>query len=179
MLYFCGNQLALLVDTVLERDNGMRTCTAHDCRGLRWLLFRATAAPERTVWVCAPMSARALYCVRNGRADIRDAICHTTTGMVEIVTVAGTESVPDSCVVCARIPEALLPPPGHRVRPRHAAIRNQADRALLPLSSSSPSRAKARTVPLAKIWSVIDQQEGDLFTRRPAVGRIGGRTHLT
>jgi hypothetical protein len=60
------------------------------------------------VRACLPDSALAE--VAAGRAAVRDALPHTATGTVEVVTINRGRAVPDSCLLCHDIPTTLLPP---------------------------------------------------------------------
>jgi hypothetical protein len=109
MLCFLGFDLELVVDHILDpRDSMVRS--AHDPEGERWLVVQVDDNPDRLAWVCAPASLRALREVASGRATLRDALRHSLTGTVEVVTVEHGRSVPDRCLCCAAIPEDLLNP---------------------------------------------------------------------
>ena len=108
MLKFLGFSLELFVDEVLY-DDGSSVCSARDFEGGHWLIVQVDADPEHLVWVCAPISARALSRVAAGSATTRDAVRHSLTGTVQVVTVDHGRAVPDSCLCCAAIPDHLLP----------------------------------------------------------------------
>ncbi len=128
MLHFFSHNLELCVPHVLARDDGPTLCVGVDYEGRHWLLYRGAARPGGQVWVCAPASARAVDCVRQGTASVHDALLHSLTGTVEIVTVGGRAAHPDRCVRCPEIPPSLLPNRSwhvgpHRGEPRTAAPR--------------------------------------------------------
>lgn len=106
MLKFLGFELELFVDEILDQDSVVRS--AQDFRGGHWLIIEVAQDPERLVWVCAPISVRALHEVVTGRAKPSDAVRHSATGTVELVTVERGRAVPDRCLCCASIPEHLL-----------------------------------------------------------------------
>jgi hypothetical protein len=109
MLHFLSYDLELWVHDILVRDDGLKLCVGTDYSGQQWLLFRAVAEEDRQVWVCAPASARAIDCVRKGTASVGDALRHSLTGLVEIVTVGRDRGTPDRCVRGSDIPTDLLP----------------------------------------------------------------------
>ena len=113
MLTFFGFDLELFVDSGVadgwRAEHGASARPARDFSGQHWLIVHVDADPEHLVWVCAPISVRALQAVATGRATVRDAVRHSLTGAVEVVTVEHGRAVPDRCVCCAAIPEALLP----------------------------------------------------------------------
>jgi hypothetical protein len=114
MLTFFGFELELFVDQVLDGQDPLMH-SARDFRGEHWLIIQVDDDPEHLVWVCAPISVRALRSVTAGQASPRDAVRHSLTGNVEIVTVDRGRAVPDRCLRCAVIPESLLPDPELRV----------------------------------------------------------------
>jgi hypothetical protein len=111
MLIFCGFEIELFVDEVLTRDDGLRVCCGRDGTGHRWLIARVDEDPDYLAWLCAPVSERAIRAVVTGCASPRDVIRHSATGTVELVAVDHGRAVPDRCLLCADIPEALLPDP--------------------------------------------------------------------
>jgi hypothetical protein len=109
MLRFCGFDLELLVDEVLDPGEAV-VRSASDSTGERWLIVQVDRDPDHLVWVCAPISSRALHAVTSGRASARDAVRHSATGTVEVVTIDHGRAVPDRCLCCAAIPADVLPP---------------------------------------------------------------------
>jgi hypothetical protein len=109
MLIFCGFEIELFIEGVLARDDGPRLCWARDYAAQQWLVCRVGDDPEHLAWLCAPVSERAVEAVMSGRATPRDAIRHSVTGTVELVAVDCGRAVPDRCLLCAHIPEDLLP----------------------------------------------------------------------
>jgi hypothetical protein len=106
MLKFFGFDLELFVDATLDHDALVHS--AHDFRGEHWLIILADRDPDHLIWVCAPVSVRALQEVTSGKATAGDAARHSSTGMVEVVTVDHGRAVPDRCVCCAAV-SSLLP----------------------------------------------------------------------
>ena len=85
--------------------------SAHDGQ-CRYLLARTSGL----IWLCAPISERALDCVASGRAELRAAFAHSLTGMVERFTV-WSDAVRESMIPCAQLQDEDLPRAGLRVRP--------------------------------------------------------------
>jgi hypothetical protein len=54
--------------------------------------------------------------VATGRSTPRDALRHSSTGLVEVVSYAGGRALPETALLCAEIPESLLPPDDLAVR---------------------------------------------------------------
>jgi hypothetical protein len=63
-------------------------------------------------WVCAPVSERALDCVRGGRTSPWTVLHHSCTGTVDVYRTAPDGSLHQSTVLCASLPG---------VRPERAA----------------------------------------------------------
>jgi hypothetical protein len=117
MLRFLGSDLELFVDEILD-DHDSVVRSAHDFRGEHWLVVQVDDNPDRLAWVCAPSSVRALREVATGRATVRDALRHSLTGTVEVVTVDHGRFVRDRCFCCAGLPDDLLTPADARVKHR-------------------------------------------------------------
>jgi hypothetical protein len=115
MLIFCGFEIELVVEAVLARDDGPRVCCARDGTALQWLIVRVDEDPDHLAWLCVPVSARAMEAVVSGRAAPRDVIRHSATGTVDLVVVDQGRAAPDRCLLCADIPEHLLPADDRRV----------------------------------------------------------------
>jgi hypothetical protein len=102
MLKFCGFDLELNVDSILQRTGDHLTVlSAVDFHAEPWLIVEADADPYQTSWVCAPVSRRAVELVATGRAFARDAVKHSRTGWVEIVRIVDGRAVPDTRVACS------------------------------------------------------------------------------
>lgn len=107
MLRFCGFELELTVDKVLERRcDQLAVFSATDTDGEHWLIVEAARHEQEFAWVCAPASDRAVELVAAGRATATDALRHSRTGWVEVVRVVDGHAVPDQRVSCAEL--ALL-----------------------------------------------------------------------
>jgi hypothetical protein len=117
MFFFLGFDLELTIDRVLIETDGPRLCAGIDLQGQRWLVFRSCSNAEESRWLCSPITDRALRQVETGRAKARDALRHSSTGLVEVVSYTNGGVVPERCFRCAEIPESLLPPADLRVRP--------------------------------------------------------------
>jgi len=105
---FRGWQSTLVVDEELMPDD---VFSAHDERGARYLL----AHTATTSWLCAPISERALECVASGQAELRAVFAHSSTGMVELLTVRHGAVCAESLVPCAELTDDVLPRPGVRL----------------------------------------------------------------
>ena len=78
--------LELFIDEVLgDHEPVMRS--ACDFQGEHWVIVQVDDDPEHLVWVRAPIGLRALRSVATGSASVRDAVRHSLTGYVEVVTV--------------------------------------------------------------------------------------------
>jgi hypothetical protein len=115
MLTFCGSDIELVIDTVLARGDWPDLCFARDFTGVHWMIVQVDDDPVHLAWLCAPISDRAMQEVASGRATPRDAVSHSATGTVELVTVDHGRAVPDRCLLCASVPQHLLPPAERRV----------------------------------------------------------------
>ena len=109
MLKFCGFELELNVDGILQRTGDHLTVlSATDFHAEPWLIVEAGSDDHETAWVCAPVSRRAIELVAAGRALAADAVKHSHSGWVEIVRIIDGRAVPDERVLCAD----LAPLPG-------------------------------------------------------------------
>lgn len=109
MLIFCGFEIELVIDGVVARQDGPTLCCARDSAGDRWLIVEVDDDPVHLAWLCVPVSERAMDAIASGRAAARDAVRHSVTGTVDLVTIDHGRAVPDCCLLCASIPEHLLP----------------------------------------------------------------------
>lgn len=101
MLKFCGFDLELTVESVLQRqDDQPAVFTATDAGGDQWLIVEAGSDDHGFSWICAPASDRAVESVSAGRAAAVDAIRHSFTGWVEVIRVVDGHAVPDQRVRC-------------------------------------------------------------------------------
>lgn len=109
MLKFCGFDLELTVETVLQRrDDQPAVFTAQDALGDQWLIVEADSDEHGFSWICAPASDRVVALVAGGRASAVDAIRHSRTGWVEVVRVVDGHAVPDTRVSCSDITSVPL-----------------------------------------------------------------------
>jgi hypothetical protein len=107
MLMFYGSDLELFVDRVLRRGDGPDLCAAHDAGGQEWVILQVDDDPCHLVWLCAPVSARALDAVVADPKLAIDAIRHSLTNSIEKVVVENGRCVPDSCVLGGPISDDL------------------------------------------------------------------------
>jgi hypothetical protein len=103
----------LEADEVLEWEADIPTLfSGHSPDGERYLVRHAARSDHTVIWVCAPISERALACVRTGRAEVRDAFTHTATGGVDILTLGPDGHCTESFKMCAELRDEDLPPAG-------------------------------------------------------------------
>jgi hypothetical protein len=110
VLKFLGFELELFVDVAIDDAKAM-VRSARSFLGEHWLIVQVDQNPDHLVWVCAPITLRALEAVRIGRATPRDALRHSASGSVEVVTVDHGRAVPDRWLLCSALGEELLPHP--------------------------------------------------------------------
>lgn len=110
MLRFCGFDLELAVDSVLQRrSDEPAVYSATDPGGQHWLIVETDRHDGETqAWLCAPASPLVVDLVRSGRATPSDAVLHSLTGWVEVVAVVDGHSVPDRRVACSDLPATGL-----------------------------------------------------------------------
>jgi hypothetical protein len=107
MLTFCGSDLALTVEQLLDKEDWPTLCCARDAAGGRWLIVQVDDNPVHLAWMCAPLSERAMRAIRDGRCAPLDVLCHSATGTVELITLDLGRVVPDRCVVGGQVSELL------------------------------------------------------------------------
>lgn len=105
---FNGWKMALQIDEALMEDD---VFAAHDEQGTHYLLAHTAA----DTWLCAPLSERALECVASGQAELRAVFAHSSTGMVERLTVRGSVVCQESVVPGRELTDDELPRPGVRL----------------------------------------------------------------
>jgi hypothetical protein len=105
MLRFCGFDLELVVDLVLQRrSDDALVCSATDPGGQRWLIVESGRQDDNVhTWLCAPASPRVVELVESGRATASDAVHHSLTGWVQVVEVVNGHAVPDRRVACSEL----------------------------------------------------------------------------
>lgn len=108
-----GNSLQLEVDEVLESRQMLPVLFAgHTPHGERYLVRYSPCGIWTGTWMCAPITERALACVRTGQAELRAAFAHTATGTVEVVTMELDGTCTESLRLCHDLADADLPPVG-------------------------------------------------------------------
>lgn len=105
---FFGFDLELTVETVLAAGSAPSLFTASDPDGSGWLVAQVGFEGSRLAWLCAPMSDLAARAVVEGTATPRDAIRHSLTGTVELVTVSDGRVAMDQCLLCGDLSDELL-----------------------------------------------------------------------
>jgi hypothetical protein len=122
-----GSGLALEIDDVFARTGGrVDVFSAHDPTGSHYLVAHTHGRGRAGTWLCAPVTERALACVRSGQADLRDAFAHSSTGAVELVTVSTRPGrrpeFHESLRLCRDLTDEELPEAGIRFgRPARCA----------------------------------------------------------
>jgi hypothetical protein len=112
-----GCDLHLEVDEVLEPGAMLPTVFAgHTPAGVRYLVLRAEGNGRTETWMCAPISERALACVRAGRADLRAAFTHTSTGTVDILSIQPDGHWTETLKLCRELVDEELPPVGRHLQ---------------------------------------------------------------
>jgi hypothetical protein len=108
MLTFFGSDLELVIERVLFRRSSYVACVGRDIARQVWLIVAVDEDPAHLAWMCAPISARALRAVADGKSTLKDALCHSVTGTAELVVTDHGRATPDRCVLGADIPESLI-----------------------------------------------------------------------
>jgi hypothetical protein len=108
VLLFRGWQTDVEIDAELMAED---VFSAHDRQGMRFVL----AHTADSTWLCAPITERALECVASGQAELRAVFAHSSTGMVERLTVRRGVVCEESLVPCASLNDDVLPRPGVRL----------------------------------------------------------------
>lgn len=104
MLKFCGFDLELTVESVLQRqDDQPAVFTAVDYLGDQWLIVEADSDEHGFSWICAPVSDRVVQLLTLGRASATDAVRHSLTGWVEVIRVVDGHAVPDQRMSCSEL----------------------------------------------------------------------------
>lgn len=118
MLRFCGFGLELFVDEVLDRRaDHLAVCSATDFTGQRWLIAEGAQHDKTLTWWCAPASTKTLEMVSAGLATPSDAVCHSATGWVEVVSVVDGRCLPERRVRCSDLrTDASFPSLAHPSR---------------------------------------------------------------
>lgn len=80
----------------------MDAATADDAEGL----YLVVAIPGTTgaCWMCAPVTERALECVRTRRTTPWTVLHHSSTGTVQVWRAAEDGAFAESVVLCADLP---------------------------------------------------------------------------
>ncbi len=108
LMRFFGYDLDLTVETIIDGDGGPRLFTGRDVDGIAWVIAQVADEPSHQSWLCAPVSDRAASVIVDRAADPRDAIRHSLTGTVELVTIEQGLATPDRCLLCSDVPEDFL-----------------------------------------------------------------------
>jgi hypothetical protein len=105
---FFGYDLELTVETILASGSAPSLFTASDPEGAAWLVAQVGYEGSHLAWLCARTSERARQAVVEGSAAARDAIRHSLTGTVELVTVTEGGAARDQCLLCGELTDELL-----------------------------------------------------------------------
>jgi hypothetical protein len=115
---FQRSSLQIQLDDVLDAGTPHpHLYSGHTPAGLRYLIIQMSGDEDRGTWMCAPITERALHYVLVGLAQLRDAVAHSATGAVDIVTVTADGQWFESSRLCRELGNEDLPPIGARVRP--------------------------------------------------------------
>lgn len=107
MLRFCGTQIELVIDSILQRrEEQPAVCSATDEEGRHWLIVEGPHDEKDLSWFCAPATERMVKLVESGQASALDAVRHSETGWVEVVRVVDGHSVPDWRLPCFSLSRA-------------------------------------------------------------------------
>ncbi len=92
----------LRVREQLPAGRGPAVAVGVDSRGI----YLVMVVPGRSgpCWVCAPVTERALGCVRDGRSSPWTVVHHSATGTVELFRTLVDGSIRESEVRCADLP---------------------------------------------------------------------------
>jgi hypothetical protein len=105
-----GSSLPLDIDEVLvSRAGAPQLFSGHNGDGQSWLVGLIDESLQHHRWLCAPASDVALGCVRSGRAAPADVFRHSSTGMVEVITVGADGQFSESMRLCADLHEDEVP----------------------------------------------------------------------
>ena len=137
MLRFLSWDMTLDVDEVFEQGDWPRLFAGHDAAGQQWLVAEISRTPVGATWLCARHSARALACLRAGRAEVRDVLRHSIDGTVVLVTLAQASVSADHVLLCAELDDDLLPGADWRVGDPHQ----------IPGATAPPTPAHEEPVP--------------------------------
>jgi hypothetical protein len=112
------NPLASLdieIDEILDWHDGPSLFIGHDRAWRHYVAVQVGSGTTHRRWLCAAISRRALRCVLTGRADLRDALRHTPTGYVDVLTIDQWGRVVESQQLCGDLSDDALPAGGERL----------------------------------------------------------------
>jgi hypothetical protein len=113
---FQRSSLQIQLDEVLDaRALLPHLFSGHTPAGQRYLIIQTSGNEDCGTWMCAPITERALHYVLAGSAQLRDAVAHTATGAVDIVTVSSDGQWCESNKLCRELADEDLPPVGARL----------------------------------------------------------------
>lgn len=148
MLSFCGYDLYLTVQKVIDRDHGRpAVCSAIDFQGRHWLVIEIDVRADHRSWLCVPTSPRAVELVAAGIASAGDVARRSSTGWVELIRTEYGRAVPDRFVPCSQLTAEL--PDGYQLPAVRDAgvVASAADRSGVPVRGSRwcvPHRPRPR-----------------------------------
>jgi len=100
------SSLDIEVDEILAtRDQAPSLFSGHDSTGTRYLAVQAQRDEHTSMWLCAPISRLALYCVTEGRAAPVDALRHSVSGVVHRITISTNDpsAIIESTQLCREL----------------------------------------------------------------------------
>jgi hypothetical protein len=113
---FQRSSLEIQLDDVLDAGAPLpHLFSGHTSAGQRYLIIQTSGDEHSGTWMCAPITDRALHHVLIGSAQLRDAVAHTATGAIDIITVTSDGHCLESSRLCRELADEELPPLGARV----------------------------------------------------------------
>jgi hypothetical protein len=103
------------IDEILDWHDGPSLVTGHDRAWRHYVAIQVASTPTQRRWLCAAISRRALRCVLTGHAELRDALRHTPTGYVDVLTIDRLGTVVESQQLCSELTDDALPAGGERL----------------------------------------------------------------
>jgi hypothetical protein len=120
---FQRSSLDIQLDDVLDAGAPLpHLFSGHTPGGQRYLIIQMSGDEQTGTWVCAPITERAMHYVLVGLAQLRDAVAHSATGAVDIVTVTSDGHCFESSRLCRELTDDELPPLGARLRPQDEGV---------------------------------------------------------
>jgi hypothetical protein len=97
-------------EILVERSGSPRLFAGRTPDGQRWLVAQVTDSADVRRWLCAPASDRAIGCLVSGRALPADLLRHSSTGIVEEITLGPGGRFSESLRLCGSLADDEVPP---------------------------------------------------------------------